>query len=183
VNDHVRRDRRRQSEIVGGGKTVDKHPELVASGEGINDLAIVGDRRSSRQAVDPGRVVQTSVNASQLAGLHQTLKRLIDGVSIAKIEEVYRCPDLSCWSSRDPICDSTFEVGHRPIFAHKFRTATRRRRRLNGSIMEASALATRSAAAAKRALSALANVPGGYTGAVRRTRFGRTAATRAYSRK
>lgn len=122
MNDHVRRNRSRETEIVRGSEAVDEHANLVASGEGINDLAIVRNHWSFGQVVDPGHVVQASVDASQLASLDQTLKRLINGVSTAKIEEVHRCPHVSRWSARDSICEGTFKVGHRPIFVYKFRT-------------------------------------------------------------
>jgi hypothetical protein len=110
--DHVRRNRRRQAEIVRGGEAVDEHADLVASGKGINYLAIVGNRRSLRQIVEPRRVVQTSVDASKLPCQNKTLKGLIDGVSAAKVEEVDRRPHLSRWGARDSICDRLLEVRH-----------------------------------------------------------------------
>jgi hypothetical protein len=61
------------------------------------------------------------------------------------------------------------EVGHRPMFVHKVRTAARRRRRLNNGCFFGARYAQRRRG--ERALSALADVPGGYTGAVRRTRL------------
>ena len=44
MNDHVRRNRSRQTEIVRVSEAVDEHADLDAPTEGINDLAIIGDR-------------------------------------------------------------------------------------------------------------------------------------------
>jgi len=99
MNDHVRRNRSRQTEIVRGSEAVDKHSDLVAPCESVNDLPIVGDRWSFRQVVGPGRVVQPPVDPSELPCQDKTLKRLINGVSTAEVEEVHRRPHLSRWSA------------------------------------------------------------------------------------
>jgi hypothetical protein len=121
MNDHVRRNGSRQTEVVRGSEAVDEHTDLVAAGKGINDLWIVGDCWPLGQVVDPGRVVQPSVDASELPRFDKTLKCLINGVSTAEVEKIDRRPHLSRRSACDSVCDRTLQV-HRPIFVRTFRT-------------------------------------------------------------
>ena len=112
MDDHFRRNCRRQAKVVCGGQTVDEHSGLIASGKGVDDLSIVSHGRLFRQAIDPGNVVQPAVDAAKLACMNEALQDFVHRVTIAEIEEIEGCPYLRWISGGDPVGDELFEVSH-----------------------------------------------------------------------
>jgi hypothetical protein len=140
VNHHACRNRSCEAEVVRGSEAINQHADLITSSQSINDLAIVGHGRPLRQPADPERVVEAAVNASEPAGVNEPLKRLVNGVSTAEVEEIKSGPDLSRWGIRDSVRDQLLKIDHvrylytnfgqtqapmRPIYVYKYRTARR----------------------------------------------------------
>lgn len=96
VHHDSRGDGSRQAKIVSSREAVDKHANLIASGEGVDQLPVVRRRGSLRKLACFRFVVQTAVDPSKLAGLNHSLKCLVDSVTRAKVEEIRRRPDLDC---------------------------------------------------------------------------------------
>jgi len=94
------------------GQPVDQHAGLVASGESIDDLSIVGHGRPLRQAVDPRNVVQPAIDSAKLARVDEALQNLVHGVAVAEVKEIEGCPDLRWISTAGSIGDEFLQINH-----------------------------------------------------------------------
>jgi hypothetical protein len=65
------------------------HAYLVAATDGIDHAEVIGN---GGQAIYPGLVVQTPVDAAQTIVGHHTLERLVHGIAAAQVEEIHRHP-------------------------------------------------------------------------------------------
>ena len=81
-------------EIVGSGHAINDVAGVVTTGNGGDHLAVVGHRRSAGQAADRWQMIEAALDAAQLACMRETLKGLIDGVTMAEIGEIGGRPDL-----------------------------------------------------------------------------------------
>lgn len=82
------RDGVRQAQVVRCGHTVDKHPGLVASPDGVDDRARIGWVRFLGELVETRLIVEPAIDSSEGFGLRQSLQRLIDGVPRGEIDEI-----------------------------------------------------------------------------------------------
>ncbi len=90
----ARRDGGGEAALVGGGHAVDDGTRLVQASNGTDDRTVVGRGRMSGQFTCARPVVESPVDAPQIAGGNQTLKGLVDGGAIAEVGKVARNPDL-----------------------------------------------------------------------------------------
>jgi hypothetical protein len=67
VDHDVRRNCRREAQVVRCRQAVDQHADLITTSNGVDDLAVVRNRRLLRQRADSRRVVKAAAYTSELA--------------------------------------------------------------------------------------------------------------------
>lgn len=115
MDDCLRWYRIRETQVVGGGHAIDKHPNLVAARNGIDDGFRIGGTVLLSKAVVPGLVIQSAINAAQAAPFYEALQRLVDGVATCKIEEVAWRPDSTRHTTINAIEDLRLEARRQAV--------------------------------------------------------------------
>ena len=89
----ARRHRVGESQIVGRCDPVDNHPHLVAPGEGVDDVLIIGIGGFACQAIHPRLVVQSAGDSAEISRGRETVQGLVNRFPGSQIQKVDRSPD------------------------------------------------------------------------------------------
>lgn len=84
-----------QPQVVRGSHPVQDEPGLVTPGDRANNGPIIRHSRTVREPVGRRSIVESAIDAAELAGSGKALQGLIDGSPGAKIDEVAGCPNLT----------------------------------------------------------------------------------------
>ncbi|AHE55592.1 hypothetical protein NX02_19665 [Sphingomonas sanxanigenens DSM 19645 = NX02] len=86
------RNSRRQPQIVRRRHAIDNEPGLIAPAYRVNDRPGLRRAASTGQTVEARQIVESSIEAIQLLGLHQSLECLVDPSARPEIEKIHRRP-------------------------------------------------------------------------------------------
>lgn len=115
MDDCLRWYRIREAQIVGGGHAIDKHPDLIAARNSINNGFRIGGAVLLCQAIIPRLVVKPAIDAAQAAPFDEALQRLVDGIAVGEIEEAARRPDSPRHATINAIEDLRLEAGRQAV--------------------------------------------------------------------
>jgi hypothetical protein len=87
-DDRARRHRIGESQIVGRGDPVDNHPHLVAPGEGVDHVVIIGIGGFAGQLIYPRPVVQSASDSAESLRGRETVQGLIHRFPGSQIQKV-----------------------------------------------------------------------------------------------
>jgi len=100
-----------ESEVVGGGESVDHNPDLTLARQRVDHVARVWIGRLSGKAVILGDVVEAARNPPQASGSNQPVEGLIDRRARSKVGEVLRGPDVRLRRGGGSVPDGGWNAG------------------------------------------------------------------------
>jgi len=118
MHDDVCRHRIGKAEVIGGRDAVDEHAGLVAPRQRVDDGSGIGIGRLAGQAVGPWLVVEPARDAADLLAARQPVKRLVDSLARAEVEEIDRRLGPEGGGLLHPIKDVRFQIQGIPAHRH-----------------------------------------------------------------
>ena len=94
-----------ESEVVGGGETIDHHPDLSLPGQRVDHIARVRIGGLSGEPVILGDVVEAARDPPQASRSDQPVKGLIDRSARSQVGKVFRGPDARLRRGGDAVPD------------------------------------------------------------------------------
>jgi len=99
-----------EPQLINCSHSVGKKSSLLPACDRINDCVVVGGARFAGQRVDARKIVESAIDAPEIARKGEALKGFIDGGSWAEIEEVVRGPDEDGFVAANAVEDRPPEI-------------------------------------------------------------------------
>lgn len=100
----------RESELIGGRHSIGNKAGLLPARDRVNDGGVIGRSWFAGQCVDARKIVESAINAPEVARKREALEGFINGGPGTEIEEIVWGPDHDGFVALDAVEDRALEI-------------------------------------------------------------------------